>query len=328
MRSRNGAFVNGGGLHMDGAVAVENVAPKRLRIPHWTQMVQVIVGVLGVPVLLFANKAFRERSFSAVREWLTTLRFSPRPHVAQPQEPLFALHLLQALVIICVIIVQRRQLRLLASRLVTAGPIARQTFQQFRASWMLMWFMWLVLYIWFSIRAFAGAYYWADSVGDVFNVLSGFAIWRCFLVLDMPSVNIQGGQHRDMPFRRAQWIAIIAGICSIVVASADRAFHLGHFGLACVGLYGGLALACLAGRLGSHYIGMPRWMLLFLYLYAMMQLFYSFFDILSPLWTWTVFVSVLVLKVMLAFAGTDMLRYGGLNRYLKAAEFEFRVIAA
>ena len=294
---------------------------KPLQIPNWAQRAQAIVGILGFPFVLMTNPDFRS--------WLFSRKFPLPPHVPPKQDPhLIVLHVMQAVIIFVVIFIHYFQLKDAEQKLQGAGPIARNTYQQFRASWMFMWSMWLVLYIWLLIRVVGPPSDWLDSVTDVFNTISGFAIWRCFLVLDMPSVNIQNEPNRDKPYRKAMRTASVVGLFCACLAPADRFLQLGHVGLAAVGLYGGLALACLVGRLGSHYINMPRWMLLFLYLYAMSQLFYSFFDILSPLWTWAVFGAVLVLKVMLAFAGVDMLKYGGLDRYLKAAESEFQMITS
>ena len=96
---------------------------------------------------------------------------------------------------------------------------------------------------------------------------------------------MQDAPNRDKPFRRAIQLAAAIGLGCAGLAIADRLFGLGHLGLASVGLYRGLALACFTGRIGSHYIGMPRWMLLLLYLYAMLHILYSFFDRIPPQWT-------------------------------------------
>jgi hypothetical protein len=42
---------------------------------------------------------------------------------------------------------------------------------------------------------------------------------------------------------------------------------------------------------------------------------------------WVIFGAVLVLKIVLGFAGIDMLHYGGLDNYLKAADTEFQTAA-
>lgn len=56
---------------------------------------------------------------------------------------------------------------------------------------------------------------------------------------------------------------------------ADRFLHWQLFGLVISSLYGGLAVAALAGRIASHYINMPLWQLLSLYAYALIQVLFD-----------------------------------------------------
>jgi hypothetical protein len=298
--------------------------PKPARVPLLIQLIQAIIAILSFLLLLLSNKGFRA--------WLSTVNFAPRHHSPPVQDPdIFILHGLQAVIIFVVIFVSRFLLKIEEKKITNYGPIGKTTFEQFSFNWLLMWFAWLALYIWLFARAFLPPSDFFDSVTDVFNILSGFAIWRCFFVLRLPSVNLpntpENDPPRDRPYRQALKIAGTVGFVCACFGPADRFLQLGHVGLACVGLYGGLALASLVGRLGSHYIGMPLWTLLLLYLYAMLQLFYSFFDILSHLWMWVIFGAVLVLKIVLGFAGIDMLHYGGLDNYLKAADTEFQTAA-
>lgn len=235
------------------------------------------------------------------------------------------LHVTQALVIFVFILLHRRWLGEVASRLSGAVPIARKTLHQFTAGWMSMWYGWLTLYIWFSIDAMISVNGPTsprlEAVSDVLDTISGFAIWWCFLVLDLPSVNLANAPKRDKLFREAVFLVSIAGLACASLAVADRLFNFGYFGIALVGVYNGLAMASLAGRFGSHYIGTPRWMVVLLYLYAMLQIFYSFLPVLNiTLWVPAVFILALVLKIVLALAGTNMMQNGGLLRYLDAAE--------
>jgi hypothetical protein len=225
--------------------------------------------------------------------------------------------------------VHRKWLHDLASRLTSAVPIAKKTLEQFKTGWLFLWYGWLALYSWFSIVAVQS---WIrnvspspsiESVSDVLDVVSGFALWWCYLVLDIPSVNLADAPKRDKTFWHAVWIVSIAGIFCATAAVIDRHFQWGYFGVAFVGLYNALGLASLTGRLGSHYMGLPRWMLLFLYLYSMLQIFYSFLPVLQTstvLWTPAVYILALILKMVLALAGANMMQNGGLLRYLDAAQ--------
>jgi hypothetical protein len=306
-----GAAVGSSGSTTD-IVLARSGQPRLL--PNWMQTGQLLVGLLGLLIVVWP-----------ARIGLSLLISHPAHIPPKPDSRLLFLHVTQAIVVLAILIIHGRQLRALRYNLRGRGQIAKETFYQFRVCWLLMWSMWLVLYTWLAIRVVLGPSNWLDWMNDVFNIISGFAIWMCFLVLDQPSVEVKGSSNRRKPFVIAVAVVCSIGLCCIFLALADRFVDIGHVGLVSVGLYNGLALACLTGRLGSHYIGTPRWMLLFLYLYSMLQVLYSFFDSIPPQWTWGVFVSVLVLKVMLWFAGADMFAFGGLDNYLKAAEVDFRV---
>lgn len=293
---------------------------------QWLQVAQLLITFMGVLVGSSAGiVGFVRAAPSALGN-----KALPVPLVPGPQEAI-VLHSLQAIVILGFIIVHRKWLRQVATGLTDAMPIAKKTLEQFTAGWMWMWRGWFLLYLWFAAAAIAsnivGASKKLEAVSDVVNIASGFAIWYCYLVLEMPSVNIDEDPHRDRAFREAKWLALAVAFLVAILAVYDRLFELQFFGTAAAGLYNGLAIACLAGRLGSHYIGTSKWMLLCLYTYSILQVVYSFLDLLDNasqedkrLWFTAVFILALVLKMVLALAGSNMMQNGGLRRYLDAAQ--------
>ncbi len=246
------------------------------------------------------------------------------PHVDPSYDPTLArvIYGVHCGTILAFVIIHRSWLKKVAQKISGAMPIAKVTLKQFTAGWLALWYGWLVLYGWFYLTANPN---WHSSpvvnaVSDVLDTISGFAVWWCFLVLDLPSVKIEADPNRDKRFRRVVWLTAFAGVACALLGVADKLFDMNHLGVA-VGLYNALALAFLTGRFGSHFIDMPRRILLCLYLYSMLQLFYSFLPLLKAgMWTPLVFLSALVLKIALAYAGYDMIRNGGLERYLLAAQ--------
>jgi hypothetical protein len=147
-----------------------------------------------------------------------------------------------------------------------------------------------------------------DLITTIANIFNGFAIWSCFFVLDRGIDD----------YKRTRLKALRAGFFCLFVGALDHFVNWGHLGLALSGLYTGLALACLVGRLGSHHIKLPSSLLIILYFYAMLQLYYPFFDILLRPVQWLLFIAALVLKILLSIAGFQMLDSGGLKSYLTA----------
>ncbi len=250
----------------------------------------------------------------------------PIPLIDNP--PLaFFLHGIQATIIFFFVRKHRQWLRRIATALqekAPDAPIAKKTLSQFTLGWEYMWYGWLVLYTWFTIAALIaplGASAWVESVSDILDIVSGFGIWWCYLSLDVRSVNVPADLTRDRPFWRAVAILAAAAIGCIALSVTDRVFHIGYFGIVLVGIFNALGIASFTGRLGSHYIDTPRWALSLLYFYAMLQIFYSLLPLLNTkLWIPAVYICALLLKVVLAFVGLNMMRNGGLIRYLEAAE--------
>lgn len=117
-----------------------------------------------------------------------------------------------------------------------------------------MWYGWLVLYGWFYVTA-SPALHSSPSVGavsDVLDTASGFAVWWCFLVLDLPSVNIGSEPHRNRDFRRAVWIVAASGLVCALLGVVDNLFDINHLGVV-VGVYNALGMAFLTGRFGSPF---------------------------------------------------------------------------
>lgn len=301
--------------HAAGLRTEDSTQPKG----QWLQIAQLLITTVGVVV----------GSSAGILGAMHAANAKP----ADPSAPVppagastsaVVIHAIQALVILCFIVIHRRWLKEVAEGLTDKMPIAKKTFEQFALGWISVWWGWLFLYSWLLIAAIAstaiGTSPKMEAVSDVFDVASGFALWYCYFVLDMPSVNIATAPHRDRLFREAVWLALLGGVLIAAFAVTDRLWQLNLFGIALVGIYNGLAIACLTGRLGSHFIGTPRWMLLCLYVYAMLQVFYSFLTLLNGTWVLAVFFGALVLKIVLAFAGSNMMQNGGLRRYLDAAQ--------
>lgn len=295
--------------------AIEKQASSRT---SWMPMAQLVVSVGGL--IVGTSTGLWGRLSQPARP-----AQPPVPPLAGPVPQNIVIHGVQMLVILFFVLIHRRWLREIADGITDSMPIARKTLKQFTIGWLFMWYGWLGLYLWFFIAAIAslngvpaGS---MEAVSDILDAASGFAIWWCFFVLDIPSVSLPNDPDRDATFREAVWLAGLGAVLCAGIAAGDRLYHWGYFGVALVGIYNGLALACLAGRFGSHYIGTPRWMLLLLYFYAMLQIFYSFLPVLNTtLWVPAVFLMALVLKIVLAWAGTSMMQHGGLRRYLEAAQ--------
>jgi hypothetical protein len=199
-------------------------------------------------------------------------------------------------------------------------PIARKCLAQFIGGWRWAWGLWLVLYCWLWALATTGANPY--PIADVLNCLTAFPLFWCFFVLDKPSVVAPGHPGRNASFRRAVGITWGIGVGVVLLAVAGR-LHLwgiNEFGLVFMGIYDGLAIAFLVGRFDSHWIGAPRWMLVPLYGYALIQMVYVFFFSLPVEWQTYTYLVALLFKICLFLVVTHLLHAGNLRIYLEASE--------
>ncbi len=273
--------------------------------------VSKVIEALAVMVMLLGGLVFLWDHLPAliaqIREYLEKHKHPPNPG-------LWPAHLLQALVTLGFMVAfyilfatEERRLRDKHAR-----SVVLDRFVRFRGSWLLVWGAWSTAYIWLVIRTALLSSYPLDLITDAVHITCGFAIWRCFLVLDL---DVENANTRG-DLRKRTVVAAGFGILWFVLAVFDTVREWGHIGLVCMGLYTGLALTSLAGRLGSHCIGMQRWKLLSLNLYGMVQILYVLVDLLPPPWQVAIFLMFLALKIVFGFAGVDMLKSDGLTRYL------------
>src|SRR5262249_4525491 len=150
--------------------------------PHPLQVAHFLVGLCGV-IIAIITLITRQDSRAFFSALLTSQ--AAASHIPS-YDPTLAriLHAVQAGVILGFVIIHHIWLRDLKADLTEQVPVAQKTLDQFANGWMYMWYGWLALYIWFFLAA---APRWngspgMDAVSDVLDVVSGFAIWWCFLV--------------------------------------------------------------------------------------------------------------------------------------------------
>lgn len=165
--------------------------------------------------------------------------------------------------------------------------VSKKSYKQFRSGWIAVLLTWLLLYVWLGLTALSPnaqlrqnarfiAAVW--GVADLFNSLNGASFFWCFLVMDMPSVPSE--QPSSQPRRdRTFWLHVrfiwVLGLILFVLSLLGRSSLVpplvmsGPMLCAC---YTGLGMAYFVGRLDSHHMFVPRYLLAPLYLYVLIQL--------------------------------------------------------
>ncbi|MDQ1613439.1 MAG: hypothetical protein QOG00_3370, partial [Pyrinomonadaceae bacterium] len=182
----------------------------------------------------------------------------------------------------------------------------------------------LYLYLCFSLYSFKGVgarqNVAIQVTVDFLNVCTSVAFFYMFLVLDMPSVATAATPDRNKGFRKN--FSIIVGISFVIflVSSLGR-FRPGTYelGVYLSGIFAAISMAYVFGRLDSHYMNVPRWMLAPLYLYAAIQVIgpivVNYSGQIPDKYHTLFFGAVLMLKVYLFFVMTYWLQNGSFEEY-------------
>lgn len=189
-----------------------------------------------------------------------------------------------------------------------------QASEYFRFWWLFTLFAWLGLYIIFSAEAFPRIATWAQTpimhvVEGAASCLSTLGFWKCFLTVSNPD-------QKGSPFK---WILVV---CLVIVTDGAARFT-GNKGFdmamnLSIGALSGIAMAFFIGRLESRLLRPPRWLLMALYCYAVLQFGYGFLDLdIKILWKPFFFIVVLLLKILLALFASWLIGTGNLLFYLR-----------
>jgi hypothetical protein len=231
-------------------------------------------------------------------------------------------------------------------------PQASERLASFRLDWIVLWIAMFCFYAVLSLRAaarvFPGAVtivtsamdrYWFFIQNLVMNFSAAYFLF-CYLNLAEPS----GPHEHDMQLgpsirllaikekRRYIWLLFVAfTFANMLCTLGLSAYHGARvaFMIIC-GLASGLGLALLTGRFESRYINAPRFVLAALYIYAVDQALYGFYDVRSSAIEGElrpyISLTLLPLKLILFAFVSWLMKNGGLLFYLtKVPDMDARI---
>lgn len=202
---------------------------------------------------------------------------------------------------------------------------------QFWRGWIWIWISWGLLYLWMLLGSYIPNHpslVW--SIADAINVMNGIGFLYCFLVLDEPDACFSKNREKSKRFARHVAFVVVIGLTMAALAALGRApwgGSLKYTGPLAVGCYTGLAMAYLFGRFDSHYMRVPRLLLLPFYLYVVIRLGWFMVSAGPPDQTGypsfttmglVVLGGALILKFPLFMIVNQWLREGTLYRYIKS----------
>lgn len=155
--------------------------------------------------------------------------------------------------------------------------------KQFYYSWIVVWCVWLLLYIWKLFVPLMGngefTCRFSYFMENILNLLNSFAMFFIYMVISFSTVRVStnDGDCKQMH---------IGVICLIVIGAL--CFGTDFIGLytnenyvslqfairLVIGMIASLSMMVVLGRLNSSYLDIPQWLILSLYVYAAIQMLY------------------------------------------------------
>jgi hypothetical protein len=231
------------------------------------------------------------------------------------KDSLFKSHFLQACLLLVLLLSVPKSFE-------SINPIhdkAKRAADEFRSAWLFTLFSWLILYIIFSFEKSPllkdsphGVVAFLHVAEAAASCLSTLGFWRCFLIVSNP----------DQKADYWKWSGIIIFLVALkaIAVSFGSSASLDFVTSLSIGALSGVAMAFFIGRLESRLLLPPRWLLMALYCYAVLQFGYGFLEVpiqISTNWQPFFFFFVLLLKILLALFVYWLIGTGNLLFYLR-----------
>ncbi len=193
---------------------------------------------------------------------------------------------------------------------------ARIASNQFCWSWLVIWVALFFLYVdlsinWHAIYSDNLNSAWGVSL-DFFSLLSTACLFLCYLILAFQTV-----PPKDNGWHRIIFSVLVAGVAILATEYFGPATEKVLDTL--IAFLGGVVIALFAGRLESKLMNSPRWIVIALYSYAVLQMAYTGLHGHSPddKLTFILVASLaLPLKVLLFYEVRRIVRTRGLTYYM------------
>lgn len=171
----------------------------------------------------------------------------------------------------------------------SAFRTVQETAHQFFNTWLVVWLMWLVyygggLFLTFSLNTYNNCCnnMVLDIYQQVFDFFNSTAMFAIYIILTNVTVNRKVRNHNEYAFLDSilAWaILLIVFIAGIIVENCAPRCLFAKIIPFYVSAISAITFVLLLGKMNSSYLKIPSIFMLFLYLYAIIQLYIPFRDL-------------------------------------------------
>ena len=209
---------------------------------------------------------------------------------------------------------------------------ASTSFRQLLFGWQCLWLTWILFYVCLAVQWLSLSNEITNIVRPLIeglNVINGFFFYYLFFVLDQPSVSTDKEPNRAKAFRRNCLLTLLVGLILFLTVEVLSPLLLKIWGQnvlwqKIVPAYIAVGMAFFVGRLDSHYLRLPRVILAPLYLYAMLQLYWTRYPGTKsqeingePI---AIFGLALILKFVVFLTISKLIRHESFRKYFVVAD--------
>lgn len=158
--------------------------------------------------------------------------------------------------------------------------------KQFYYSWIVVWCIWLLMYIWKLFVPIMGDSEFSGRLSsfteNILNLLNSFAMFFIYMVITFSTVkaSTDDGDCKQMHIG-VICLIVIGALCigtdfiGLYMQNINNNYISLQFAIRLViGMIASLSMMVVLGRLNSSYLDIPQWLILSLYVYAAIQMLY------------------------------------------------------
>ena len=155
--------------------------------------------------------------------------------------------------------------------------------KQFYYSWIVVWCIWLLMYIWKLLVPLMGDGEFLNKftcfMENILNLLNSFAMFFIYMVITFSTVkaSTDDGNCKQMHIG-VICLIVIGALCigaDLIGLYTNNNYANLQFAIRLIiGMIASLSMMVVLGRLNSSYLDIPQWLILSLYIYAAIQMLY------------------------------------------------------
>lgn len=162
--------------------------------------------------------------------------------------------------------------------------IVKTSVRQFYTAWIVVWILWLVYYLGNFLMGQKTADYVHDIFSQLFDFLTSTAMLFIYLILTNITLNIEKRRNEDdrrLWYGLLMWVFIFVILLVLLIKEGTTCMSSefnDHKNLSklMLSVFSSMTFVLVLGKMNSHYLHIPRFLMFGMYIYAIVQAYIPF----------------------------------------------------